>query len=71
MNWEREDWDLGSQGYITKRWGKLNYNDKPEKYCHGFNIFTEIYTQLQIMLAVLFFKKSKNYAYLKLCQKLC
>ena len=43
-----------SQGYITKRWGKLNYHDKPEKYCHGFIIFPEIYTQLQIMLAVLF-----------------
>ena len=37
-----------SQGYITKRWGKLNYNDKPEKYCHGFNIFPEIYTQCRL-----------------------
>ena len=32
-----------------------NYN---QKYCHGFNIFPEVYTQLQIMLAVLFSIKS-------------
>ena len=55
-NWEKEDWDRNYLKVISQSVEeiKLNYNNKPEKYCHGFNIFPEIYTQLQIMLAVLF-----------------